>query len=133
MSDPIVSHGRGGTGNIGHDPTPYTDGEIVREGPIHTPADGAYSTGRGGQGNIGSPGMKPVHRDSQEVIPEAAIRPSTENENYHIGRGGEGNFHHGKPEPEKNSAPQQQGLADKLKGMLFGGKKPQNNDGSTST
>lgn len=97
--------------------------------------------------------MKPVHRDSQEIIPEAAIRPSAENENYHIGvsfsfslqcrsiihsiaadqektqRGGEGNAHYGKPEPEKHGAGQQ-GLADKLKDKLFGGKK-HNDDGST--
>lgn len=129
MTDPIVSHGRGGTGNISADPTPYTDGEIVREGPMHTPADGAFSTGRGGQGNMGGSHLKPVHRDSQEVIPEAAIRPSAENENYHTGRGGEGNAHVGKPEQQKEK-PAHQGLADKLKGYLFPKKQ---NTGSTGT
>lgn len=34
---------------------------------------------------MGGSHLKPVHRDSQEVIPEAAIRPSAENENYHTG------------------------------------------------
>lgn len=43
--DPIVSHGRGGAGNIAPDETRYTDGEIVREGPVGDQGDGAYSTG----------------------------------------------------------------------------------------
>ena len=71
-SAPIVSHGRGGMppppplsplpfnkgyltdaiqlvwtgqGNIGADPTPYVDGEIVRSGPVGDQGDGAYSAG----------------------------------------------------------------------------------------
>ncbi len=83
----------------------YMDGEIVREGPIGDTNQGAFSTGvsacpksmsmrtphahdrvqRGGTGNIGSPGMKPVHRDSQDVIPETAMRPSMEDRDYHVG------------------------------------------------
>lgn len=44
---PITSHGRGGAGNIAADETPYTDGEIVREGPLGDQGDGPYSTGVG--------------------------------------------------------------------------------------
>ena len=43
--DPIVSHGRGGAGNIERDPTAYTDGAITREGPVGDQGDGAYSSG----------------------------------------------------------------------------------------
>lgn len=46
---PEVSHGRGGAGNIAADDTPYVDGEVVREGPEGSHADGAFSTGRGGK------------------------------------------------------------------------------------
>ncbi|KAJ6178473.1 hypothetical protein N7519_008934 [Penicillium mononematosum] len=89
---PMVSHGRGGQGNIGHDATEYVDGEIVREGPYGDQGDGAYSAGvststtptkpkpksphnckpdatptdasvqRGGAGNIGSPMVRPSSR-----------------------------------------------------------------------
>ena len=45
MSDPIVSHGRGGAGNIAHDEKAYTDGDIVREGPLGDQGNGPYSTG----------------------------------------------------------------------------------------
>jgi hypothetical protein len=44
-NEPIVSHGRGGAGNIEPDSQIYTDGEIVREGPVGDQGDGAYSTG----------------------------------------------------------------------------------------
>jgi len=42
---PIISHGRGGAGNIAPDEKAYTDGEIVREGSIGDQGDGAYSSG----------------------------------------------------------------------------------------
>lgn len=94
-SAPIVSHGRGGQGNIGADPTPYVDGEIVRSGPVGDQGDGAYSAGRGGAGNIGSPHVRPstpgvVH--DNVVIPESAVRQSLDGD-YHVGRGGQGNVH----------------------------------------
>lgn len=44
-NEPIVSHGRGGQGNIGADPTQYVDAGIVREGPYGDQGDGAYSAG----------------------------------------------------------------------------------------
>ncbi|RDL34682.1 Uncharacterized protein BP5553_07810 [Venustampulla echinocandica] len=113
-NSPEVSHGRGGAGNIGADDTPYGDGEIVREGVVGDHGDGAFSTGRGGLANIGSPGLKATPRKDEISIPEVALRPSMENENFHVGRGGGGNVHIGegtKKHPE--------GLADKLKNKLF--------------
>ncbi|MCJ1232900.1 hypothetical protein MMC14_000854 [Varicellaria rhodocarpa] len=119
-SDPVVSHGRGGAANITPDSTPYADGEIVREGPTGDQGDGAYSTGRGGTANIGSPHVKPEEHGAphdSDVIPETAIRQEEPgHENYHVGRGGEGNVH---KEPSKTH----EGLADKLKYKLLGRKK----------
>ncbi|TVY53212.1 hypothetical protein LCER1_G005197 [Lachnellula cervina] len=110
-----VSHGRGGAGNIGPDSTPYGDGEIVREGAVGDHGDGAFSSGRGGAANIGSPGLKATARKDDVVVPEIALRPSTENENFHVGRGGEGNVHTAPPVAQKHP----EGLADKLKNKLF--------------
>ena len=64
MTEPLVSHGRGGedltpvrsafspctdgspgAANISKDSTLYTDGDIVREGPIGDQGNGAYSAG----------------------------------------------------------------------------------------
>lgn len=45
MTDPIVSHGRGGAANIRPDDQAYADGEITREGPVGDQGDGAYSAG----------------------------------------------------------------------------------------
>ncbi|EEA19050.1 hypothetical protein TMatcc_010405 [Talaromyces marneffei ATCC 18224] len=140
---PIVSHGRGGQGNIGADPTVYVDGEIVRSGPTGDQGDGAYSAGRGGAGNIGSPHVRPstpgvVH--DNVVVPETAVRESLDGD-YHTGRGGQGNVHLDEShENDKNKhkhtastssigkAPAgtaadgkvYEGLADKLKRKIFG-------------
>jgi len=46
------------------------------------------------------------------AIPEQALRPSMEGENFHTGRGGAGNEHVSE-EPEEAKHPM--GLADKLK------------------
>ncbi|THC98003.1 hypothetical protein EYZ11_002505 [Aspergillus tanneri] len=125
--DPIVSHGRGGQGNISADPTPYVDAGIIREGVYGDQGDGAYSAGRGGAGNIGSPHVRvtsKVPHDAQ-VIPELAIRSSTDGD-YHVGRGGQGNVHldeeHRKQKEEKKhqKSVTHNGLADKLKYILFG-------------
>ncbi|KAF4768918.1 hypothetical protein N7455_008399 [Penicillium solitum] len=122
---PLVSHGRGGQGNIGHDSTEYVDGEIVREGPYGDQGDGAYSAGRGGAGNIGSPMVRPSSRAPHDVemIPELAVRDSTD-ETYHTGRGGQGNVHLDEAtlkEKEKKKVAHE-GLADKLKYKLLGRK-----------
>jgi hypothetical protein len=58
--------------------------------------------------------MKATQRKDEVAIPEVALRPSMDKENYHVGRGGEGNIHvapSGQKHPE--------GLADKLKNKLF--------------
>lgn len=134
MTDPVVSHGRGGIGNIRPDSTPYTDGEIVREGPLGETTDGAFSTGRGGQGNIGAPHLKSTGRtDSQEVVPESAMRPSTEDRDYHTGRGGGGNVYHAQ-HPEKETEKDKgkdASLADKLKEKIIG--KPKTPDETVVT
>jgi hypothetical protein len=58
--------------------------------------------------------MKATERKDEVAIPEVALRPSMDKENYHVGRGGQGNVHvtpNGQKHPE--------GLADKLKKKLF--------------
>jgi len=110
-----ISHGRGGAGNIGEDDTPYGDGEIVREGLVGDHGDGAFSTGRGGAANIGSPKVAATARTDNEAVPEVALRPSTDNENFHTGRGGGGNVHIAEDAAPKHP----EGLADKLKNKLF--------------
>lgn len=79
-----------GAANIRPDDTPYTDGEIVREGPVGD--IDTYSSGRGGAGNIGKD-LEPGQTVDQDVIPETATK-EFKNENYHYGRGGAGNEIH---------------------------------------
>lgn len=92
---PIVSHGRGGQGNISADSTQYVDAEITRQGVEGDQGDGAYSAGRGGAGNIASPHVRPtslIPHDA-DVIPDMAVRHvDAEGEGgVHVGRGGQGN------------------------------------------
>ncbi|KAK2734331.1 hypothetical protein FQN57_001698 [Myotisia sp. PD_48] len=130
----IVSHGRGGHGNIGADSTKYIDGEITRTGPEGDQGDGAYSAGRGGFANIASSHIPPkpgVAHDS-DVIPESAIRPAPEGD-FHTGRGGQGNVRsddgaqkkpgkeNAQNEPENKSS--KGGLVDRLKSIISGGRK----------
>lgn len=119
-TDPVASHGRGGVGNIAPDANTYLDGEIVREGPVGDQGNGAYSAGRGGAGNIESQGVKPKSDETgdRDVIPETATRPGGGYENFHVGRGGEGNVH-------KNRAigHEKEGFVEKLKHPLHGGEK----------
>ncbi|KAI4119028.1 MAG: hypothetical protein LQ345_000999 [Seirophora villosa] len=119
-----VSHGRGGAGNIKPDDTPYTDGSIVREGPVGDQGNGAYSVGRGGAGNIDSPRVKPSNPDGKagdtDVIPEPALRePGPGYENYHTGRGGEGNVH---KENHSTGTEEHGGLGEKIKHKILGKK-----------
>ncbi|KAJ5711636.1 hypothetical protein N7488_005792 [Penicillium malachiteum] len=122
---PMVSHGRGGQGNIGHDSNQYIDGEIVREGVYGDQGDGAYSSGRGGAGNINSPNVRPTSKvpHDAEMIPELAIRNSTD-ETYHTGRGGQGNVHldEAKEKEKEKKHVAHEGLADRLKHKLLGKK-----------
>ncbi|KAK4248479.1 hypothetical protein C7999DRAFT_13588 [Corynascus novoguineensis] len=135
MTAPEVSHGRGGAGNINPDDTKYVDGEVVRAGAEGSHGDGAFSTGRGGAANIGDAGKKQAARLDADLVPEAAVRPSPDNADYHVGRGGAGNERHVAKKPEAEAAAtggggggtgggEQRltvpvGLADKLKKKLF--------------
>ena len=79
-----------------------------------------------GAANIGDAGTKSTHRADRDIIPEAAVRPSSENTDFHTGRGGAGNAHlaegkeHATVVHDGLVAPL--GLADKLKHKLFGKK-----------
>ncbi|KAL8871005.1 MAG: hypothetical protein Q9174_003080 [Haloplaca sp. 1 TL-2023] len=78
---------------------------------------------RGGAGNIDSPRVKATRNEGQtgdgDVIPETALRQAgAHHENYHIGRGGEGNVHR---EHEEKSG-QNESLGDKLKQKIMGKK-----------
>lgn len=115
MGDPIHSTGRGGAGNIGQDPNTYVDGGIVREGIAGQSDRGEYSAGRGGAGNmIPSPrgGTPAPGVESEEVVPESAMRSGEGYENYHTGRGGKGNVH--KDKYGGHSGPQEEGKKEKL-------------------
>lgn len=59
--------------------------------------------------------MKATKRKDDIAIPEVALRPSTEGENFHVGRGGQGNIHLAEGTTPKHPI----GLADKLKNKLF--------------
>ncbi|KAK5987294.1 hypothetical protein PT974_11419 [Cladobotryum mycophilum] len=117
-----VSHGRGGAGNINPDETKYVDGEVVRSGVEGSHGDGAYSSGRGGAGNIADVGTSSTQRVDQDLVPETAVRPSQDTQDFHTGRGGAGNEHHAKELEKKAHAKPEPaiGLADKLKLKLFG-------------
>jgi len=135
-----VSHGRGGTSdsptieprsshvsligaaNIAPDTTPYTDGAIVREGPVGNQGDGPYSAGRGGVGNIDKDGKPSIAPHDDEVIPETSVRLSKE-ESRHVGRGGAGNEFHAHADPDKQKVtpedkPEGGKLGDKIKGIF---------------
>ncbi|KAK1060832.1 hypothetical protein LTR74_011523 [Friedmanniomyces endolithicus] len=132
MPDAIHSTGRGGAGNIGQGPsTTYTDGSITREGPLgeSSRTNGAdYSAGRGGAGNIVDPPRNgtPTLR-SEEVVPETAMRSSEGYENYHTGRGGQGNVHRdafgGHSGPARKEGKGEGGLLEKAKAVFGGGGK----------
>lgn len=103
-----------GAANIGPDPdtTTYTDGEIVREGPVGSQGDGPYSAGRGGAGNIDPDGHVPSKTPHDaEIVPETAVRLSKE-ESHHVGRGGAGNELH------VHDDKKHEGLGDKLKHII---------------
>ncbi|KAA8902108.1 hypothetical protein FN846DRAFT_93647 [Sphaerosporella brunnea] len=109
-----VSHGRGGQGNIGPDPTEYVDGEIHREGDPAT-GSGNYSTGRGGAANIGSPKLGAAKTTDDDIVPEVAIVKA--DDTYHAGRGGEGNAVVAGGEKVEKKRPHD-GLAERLKKRL---------------
>jgi len=109
-----VSHGRGGTGNIGPDDTKYVDGGIHREGDP-TAHGVPYSTGRGGASNIiASPKSEAVNTGNDDDIVPDVTKIITKEGPYHGGRGGEGNVV--EPTPTKKKA--HKGLADRIKEKL---------------
>jgi len=126
-SDPYISHGRGGAANIVKDPTIYTDAGITREGPVGDQGDGPYSSGRGGGGNIGgaSPAIRPTDATRRQgtdtpdndFVPEQNVREAPDN--YHVGRGGEGNAHHADT-TKGDKVHVHEGAAERLKQKLFG-------------
>lgn len=62
-----------------------------------------------------------------------AIRQSSE-ENFHAGRGGEGNAHHAGSESPTSTGPKHpEGLADKLKNKLFKSKAAKAEEKGTTT
>ena len=62
-------------------------------------------------------------RADQDMVPEAAVRPSSENTDYHTGRGGAGNAHVVGDKEKKTESNGPISLADKLKNKLFNRKK----------
>ncbi|EQB43787.1 hypothetical protein CGLO_17517 [Colletotrichum gloeosporioides Cg-14] len=76
-------------------------------------------------GNIGDAGSAPAPRSDKDLVPEEAYRPSTENQDYHGGRGGAGNAHKS-IDHEKKAAAQARAdgtagvsVADKLKAKIL--------------
>lgn len=84
-----------------------------------------------GAGNIGDVGTAATVRKDADIVPDVAVRAPPKDQDFHTGRGGAGNehlaeghhkkgilHHHHHEDKEKGDAPV--GLADKLKGKLFG-------------
>ncbi|KAK9419567.1 hypothetical protein SUNI508_07303 [Seiridium unicorne] len=88
----------------------------------------ATSVSARGGGNIGDKGIDPTTRKDEDLVPEAAVRPS-EDEDVHTGRGGAGNVHLG-PEHKKKrvidgvqhdeASTAHSSVADKLKHKVLG-------------
>lgn len=72
-----------------------------------------------GAGNIADAGIPNNVRKDAESVPEPAVRPSQDNVDYHVGRGGAGNEHMAEKKAEKANGGHVS-VADKLKGKLFG-------------
>ncbi|KAL5594477.1 hypothetical protein BROUX41_001409 [Berkeleyomyces rouxiae] len=112
MSDEthVVSHGRGGAGNMF--PEGPQDVQQPQTAPPVLHEDAIVSTGRGGAGNMVE-GEAAVASFKQNEVPSATIqRASLENEPYSQGRGGAGNIvvpehdhHHTHPAPTDAATP----------------------------
>ncbi|RPA76257.1 hypothetical protein BJ508DRAFT_417689 [Ascobolus immersus RN42] len=133
----ILSHGRGGAGNIGES-DPKAEGEDIKTIPtIKSPV---YTTGRGGQGNMAL--NDPAHPEYARQAQDLAINPPRPSGDIHGGRGGAGNVLNPAVEEEiiKMEAKDKKkmkkgqivettkgvdyrGWADKGKDLLFGRKK----------
>jgi len=73
-----------------------------------------------GAANIGDAGKKSTVRADKDVVPEAAVRPSSDGTDYHTGRGGAGNAHVAAAEKKVNGEGGPISFADKLKAKIFG-------------
>lgn len=60
-----------------------------------------------------------------DVVPETALRPGHEHENFHTGRGGEGNVHKDRPTGHEH-----EGLKERAKHLFGGGKKDREGEGA---
>lgn len=92
-----------------------------------------------GAGNIGDVGTTATVRKDRDLVPEVATRPSSDQQDFHTGRGGAGNEHtahdhknghgHGNGDKKEAAASTKEAvqapisLADKLKHKLFGAMK----------
>lgn len=93
--------------------------EEIKRGSRAGVADSIFVSSNIGAANIiGKNASGP--RPDKEVVPEEAIRPSTENQDYHVGRGGAGNEHHAPEEKNASGSTAPTGLADKLKAKIVG-------------
>merc|ERR1712080_553905 len=87
----------------------FRNTEVMTEVSHGRGGDGAYSAGRGGAGNIGDIGSQSTQRKDRDVIPDSAVRPSTDAQDFHTGRGGAGNeysSHKKKTELKQNGTPE---------------------------
>ncbi|KAI9674458.1 MAG: hypothetical protein M1817_001796 [Caeruleum heppii] len=138
-SGEVISHGRGGAGNINGSATAGTSAQDLTTPTIKSDV---YTTGRGGSGNMAhsDPSNPDIARQSQDVQPQP-VRDSSSD--FHVGRGGAANV--GKPvsqealsgklsearwqsEAKSQSSGESagrdpRGWADKGKELLFGRKK----------
>jgi hypothetical protein len=81
----------------------------------------ADNTPNTGAANIGDAGRPTTPRKDQEAVPEAAVRPSQENTDYHTGRGGAGNEHFAAGHEKKAGTSHGPiSVADKLKSKILG-------------
>ncbi|RPA93982.1 hypothetical protein L873DRAFT_1488231 [Choiromyces venosus 120613-1] len=88
----VISHGRGGAGNIGTDEHPYDESpEDLR---IPTLKTLVYTTGRGGTGNMAINDLAhPELARAAQDVEEEPRRPGS-SDSFHGGRGGAGNIVH---------------------------------------
>lgn len=83
---------------------------------------------------IDSPRLRPKDTPAQEddYVPETAFRTGEGHENFHTGRGGQGNIHKEKYGGHSNSALGKESIGDKVK-HLFGKGKPKEEEGEPTS
>ncbi len=76
-----------------------------------------------------SPSLKPRQGSSAgdaDVVPETAMRPESEHESFHTGRGGGGNVHKDRAAGQGQG---HEGLKERAKMLFGGGRKDREGDG----